>query len=184
MDKPGSETQQVVLVDRYDRPEGYMEKMEAHEKGLLHRAVSVFLFNQHGEWMLQRRAFTKYHSGGLWSNACCTHPFPDESPGKAAQRRLQEELGISCPLQHLFSFVYRAELDHKLTEYEYDHIYIGYTSNLPQINPQEVVEWGYFTPGMLVGDLQAYPVSYTVWFRKLFPEVLERQSSFAWNASN
>lgn len=125
MDKTGSETQQIVLVDIYDRPAGYMEKMEAHEKGLLHRAVSVFLFNQHGEWMLQR-----------------------------------------------------------LTEYEYDHIYIGHTSNLPQINPQEVAEWGYFTPGMLAGDLQAYPVSYTAWFWKLFPEILERQFSFAWIASN
>lgn len=177
-------SRQVVLVDRHDRPAGTLEKMEAHEKGLLHRAVSVFLFNPHGEWMLQRRAFSKYHSGGLWSNACCTHPYPDETPKEAAARRLPEELGISCPLNPLFCFVYRAELDNGLTEHEYDHVYAGCTTGLPQINPQEVAEWGYFSPDLLVHDLKAHPESYTAWFRQLFPEVLKHQSSFAWNVSD
>lgn len=164
----------LVLVDLYDRPTGYMEKMETHRKGMLHRAVSVFLFHPNGEWLLQRRAFTKYHSGGLWSNACCTHPHPDESPETAACRRLKEELGLSCPLEKLFCFVYKAALDHGLTEYEYDHIYIGTATDLPQINPEEVREWGYFTPTMLTSDLKTHPGSYTAWFQKLFPEILKR----------
>lgn len=177
MEKSGMTSRPIVLVDLHDHPLGYMEKMEAHEKGLLHRAVSVFLFNPQGEWLLQRRAFTKYHSGGLWSNACCTHPYPEESPGQAAERRLPEELGISCPLEQLFCFIYRAKLDHGLTEYEYDYIYTGRTTGLPQINPREAAEWGYFTTSLLSYDLKAHPESYTVWFRKLFPEVLKRQSS-------
>lgn len=178
MEDYGTEIQEVVLVDIYDRPTGRMEKMEAHQKGLLHRAVSVFLFNPQGEWMLQRRAFTKYHSGGLWSNACCTHPWTDESPGEAASRRLREELGLSCPLKHLFCFVYRAELGNKLIEYEYDHIYVGCTAGLPQLNLQEVAEWGYFPSALLKQKLKARPENYTVWFRQLFPEVLKRQSLF------
>lgn len=183
MENSAAEPQQVTLVDKYDHPLGDMEKMEAHEKGLLHRAVSVFLFNPHGEWLLQRRAFSKYHSGGLWSNACCTHPGPHETPAEAAARRLPEELGITCPLEPLFRFIYRAELDHGLIEHEYDHIYVGCTTGLPQINPQEIAEWGYFSPELLACDMQVFPGNYTPWFRHLFPEVLKRQSTFTWNAS-
>lgn len=184
MEKYGTAMQEVVLVDLHDRSVGSIVKTEAHEQGLLHRAVSVFLFNSHGEWMLQRRASSKYHSGGLWSNACCTHPRPGESPAEAAARRLPEELGISCPLIHLFCFVYRAELDQRFTEYEYDHIFAGCTGALPLLNPQEVAEWGYFPGSLLENDLKTHPESYTVWFRQLFPKVLKYQSSFPWNASD
>lgn len=175
MEKSIVDTSQVVLVDLNDRPTGYMEKQEAHRQGLLHRAISVFLFNTEGQWLLQRRSFTKYHSAGLWSNACCTHPYPGESPERAAQRRIKEELGLSCPLEKQFCFLYKTALDHGLTEYEYDHIFTGYATDLPEINLTEVQEWGYFSPALLIKDVKAHPEYYTVWFRKIFPEILKHQ---------
>lgn len=173
MKNPNPLSSQIVLVDLHDQPIGYMEKMEVHRQGLLHRAVSVFLFNAHGEWLLQRRALHKYHSGGLWSNACCTHPYPDEAPDTAARRRTGEELGLSCPLEKRFCFLYKTALDHGLTEYEYDHVFTGITTELPEINPAEVREWGYFNSDFLIRDIEAHPGYYTVWFRKIFPEILK-----------
>ena len=102
-----------------------MEKMEAHKKGLLHRAFSVFIFNGKGEMLLQQRALNKYHSGGLWTNACCSHPMPGEKTEDAADRRLKEELGFETPLEKIFDFVYKAEFDNGLTEYEFDHVFAG-----------------------------------------------------------
>jgi isopentenyl-diphosphate delta-isomerase len=114
--------QLLVLVNENDEPVGLMEKMEVHQKALLHRAFSVFLFNSKGEMLLQRRALEKYHSGGLWTNTCCSHPYPDETPSQAATRRMREELGFETSVNPAFSFIYKAALDNELTEYEFDHV--------------------------------------------------------------
>lgn len=164
---------QVILVDENDREIGVMEKMEAHHKAQLHRAVSVFVFNSRGEWLLQQRAKEKYHSGSLWSNACCTHPLPGESTEEAAHRRLEEEMGMDCPLSHLFSFVYKEKLDNELTEYEYDHVFIGNTDVLPKPNPDEVENYKYVSFAELEEDIMQNPDNYTVWFRIITAQVYD-----------
>ena len=131
----------MILVDESDNPVGLMEKMEAHRKALLHRAISVFIINSKSEWILQKRALDKYHSKGLWTNTCCSHPLPGESDIESANRRLVEEMGIHCKLKKLFSFVYKEKLDDELTEYEYDHVFIGISDTEPDINISEVVAW-------------------------------------------
>lgn len=165
-------TEEVVLINEHDEVLGSIEKMEAHRRALLHRAVSVFLINSQGEWLLQRRNVQKYHSGGLWTNTCCTHPFPGESYESAAHRRLKEEMGLSCPsLSPLFHFIYKAELDNELTEHELDHIFVGYTDTLPEINPQEVEEWHYIPFPELKRKVTRQPETYTVWFRTVYQKV-------------
>ena len=131
----------VILVDSQDNPIGVMEKMMAHQTGKLHRAFSVFVFNDHEELLLHRRALTKYHSPGLWTNTCCSHPMPGEDVAVAAHRRLQEEMGMACTLVKTFDFVYRAELDNDLIEHEFDHVFFGRTNDIPVINPDEVCVW-------------------------------------------
>ena len=131
----------VILVDQEDQEIGVMEKMEAHEKGLLHRAFSIFLFNDEQELLIHQRALHKYHSGGLWTNTCCSHPRPGESIEAAAHRRLEEEMGIECEMEKMFSFIYKAPLDNMLTEHELDHGLIGYFSGTPSINKEEVADW-------------------------------------------
>ena len=163
----------VILVDENDRHIGVMEKLEAHHKGTLHRAVSVFIFNSRGEWILQKRALGKYHSSGLWSNACCTHPYPGETSHEAANRRLSEEMGIVCHLIEIFSFTYREPLDNCLTEHELDHVFIGFSDALPQINKEEVQEWKAVSFSVLNAELIADPDLYTVWFKKLYQKVSE-----------
>lgn len=155
----------VVLVDEQDHPTGIMEKMEAHEKGLLHRAFSVLLFNDQQEWLLQQRALDKYHCGGLWTNTCCSHPGPGEAAIDAAQRRLKEEMGIECALQPAFQLIYKAAFDNGLTEYEYDHVFVGRFSQAPQINPNEVAAWKYLSLSALRQDLLEAPDRYTPWFK-------------------
>jgi len=162
---------QVVLVDELDNEVGTLEKMEAHRKALLHRAVSVFVMNKKGEWLMQRRALHKYHSAGLWTNTCCTHPYPGESYQDAAQRRLKEEMGMNCSLRQAFSFVYKAELENGLTEHELDHIFIGVTDELPLINEEEVCAYEYVKYRHLVDDVALCPDKYTAWFKKVFKEV-------------
>jgi isopentenyl-diphosphate Delta-isomerase len=165
------EEEQVILVDENDNEIGLMPKTEAHKKALLHRAISVFIFNSNGEWLLQRRALAKYHSGGLWTNACCTHPLPNESNIDAANRRLKQEMGIKCLLKELFSFTYKESLDNELTEYEFDHVFIGITDNIPQINLAEVSEFKYFIYNDLSLDIKKNPNHYTVWFKKIIERV-------------
>ena len=132
----------VILVDTDDREIGKMEKMQAHEEACLHRAFSVFLFNDQGEMLIHRRALEKYHSGGLWTNACCSHPRPGEKTEAAAHRRLQEELGMDCPIEEQFDFLYKRSLDHGLTEHELDHVFTGTYQQLPDFNPAEIyTEW-------------------------------------------
>jgi isopentenyl-diphosphate delta-isomerase len=161
----------VILVDRNDNETGLMDKTGAHEKGLLHRAVSVFVINSLGEWLLQRRALQKYHSAGLWTNTCCSHPLPGESNIDAANRRLMEEMGLQCELSELFNFTYRETLENGLIEHELDHVFLGICNQFPVINDSEVAEYKYFNFNELVNDIKVNPENYTVWFRKIFDEV-------------
>lgn len=159
----------LVLVNEQDEPVGTMEKMETHRKALLHRAFSVFLFNSKGEMMLQRRALHKYHSGGLWTNACCSHPFPTETPEVGAKRRLQEELGFVTEITPAFSFIYKAALDNELTEYEYDHVFVGTYDGIVHVNEDEVGDYCYLSMYDLKTDVDQHPAQYTEWFKIALP---------------
>lgn len=161
-------TEHVILVDAHDRELGLMEKMEAHQKGLLHRAFSVFVLNDKKELLLQRRAFDKYHSGGLWTNTCCSHPRKDEDVEAAAHRRLLEEMGFDCALEKILDFVYRADFSDGLTEHEFDHVFVGYYNGNPEINPQEVAEYKWMPLDDVKRDLQENPENYTEWFKIIF----------------
>jgi isopentenyl-diphosphate delta-isomerase len=163
--------QYVILVDEADSPEGKMEKMEAHEKGLLHRAFSVFIFNSKGEMLLQRRALKKYHSGGLWTNACCSHPKPDEDVNQAAARRLKEEMGFETVLQKAFEFTYRSEFPNGLTEYEYDHVFTGEYNGVIQADPREVADYCYKSLEDIRQSLKTHPEKFTAWFHIAFPKI-------------
>ena len=157
--------EKVILVDSNDNPIGLMEKMEAHERAFLHRAFSVFVFNAKGEMMLQRRALDKYHSGGLWTNTCCSHPRDGETVEEAGLRRLQEEMGFQTPLTYGFSFIYHAPLEHGLTEHELDHVLIGYYDGEPVLNTEEVCEWKFISFDALMHNMQESPEQYTAWFK-------------------
>ncbi len=163
----------VILVDSNDNETGFIGKTEAHEKGLLHRAVSVFIVNTKGEWLIQQRAFGKYHSAGLWTNACCSHPFPGETTHEAASRRLKEEMGIDCRLNYLFSFTYRADFENGLTENEFDHVFYGVCDELPQINNDEVESYQYFRFDELNKMVAQKPEDFTVWFKLIYQRVNE-----------
>lgn len=160
----------VILVDAHDQELGLMEKMEAHRKGLLHRAFSVFVLNEKGELMLQQRAASKYHSGTLWTNTCCSHPRDGETAEQAAHRRLQEEMGFDCPVQKVLEFTYRAELDQGMIEHEYDHLFIGQYNGEPQLNPEEVMAWKWINLDDLSADIKANPDRYTEWFKIIWQE--------------
>jgi isopentenyl-diphosphate delta-isomerase len=162
---------QVILVDVNDRQTGTMEKMEAHEKGLLHRAFSVFIFNTKGEMLLQQRALNKYHSGGLWTNACCSHPLPNEETPVAAKRRLQEELGFETPIKKVFDFVYRADFDNGLTEHEFDHVFVGEYEGSMNFNKEEVMNFCYSGIPEIRRGLEMQPQKYTHWFHLAFPKI-------------
>ena len=158
-------TIEVILVDESDRQIGLMEKMEAHLKGRLHRAISIFLFNEKGETLIQQRAFSKYHCPGLWSNTCCSHPYPGETPQAAAERRLFEEMGIQCELKWAFPFLYKAEVGKGLIEHEYDHVFIGRFEGEAVPNPLEVEATKWVSPKTLLEEFEKTPEKYTVWFR-------------------
>lgn len=163
----------VILVDENDNQTGITGKMEAHRNGFLHRAVSVFIINSKGEWILQRRAFDKYHSNGLWTNTCCTHPHPGELNIDAAKRRLKEEMGIECDLVKLFTFVYKENLDNELTEHELDHVFLGVSDDIPEINTSEVQEWEAVSYKDLHDEIKINPSRYTYWFRKIYKKVYQ-----------
>ncbi|MCB9183121.1 MAG: isopentenyl-diphosphate Delta-isomerase [Flavobacteriales bacterium] len=162
---------EVVLVDEQDRAIGAMGKLQAHLEGKLHRAFSIFLFDASGRLLLQRRADTKYHSAGLWTNTCCSHPRPGESVDQAALRRLQEEMGISTALTEQFSFTYRAELENGLIEHELDHVLFGAWSGPPDPDPAEVSEWRYADADDLEEEMRLRPERYTFWLRACWPRV-------------
>jgi isopentenyl-diphosphate Delta-isomerase len=163
--------EKVILVDRNDRPIGEMEKMEAHKKGVLHRAFSIFIFNDQGEILLQKRAGSKYHSGGLWTNTCCSHPRPGESIMDAANRRLQEEMGIQCKLEEKFTFIYRAELDNNLIEHELDYVFTGTCSQKPKLNPEEAEDFRFEKPEKVLAEIKENPQAFTKWFIIAFNEL-------------
>ncbi|MCX7547646.1 isopentenyl-diphosphate Delta-isomerase [Xanthomarina sp. F1114] len=160
--------EQVILVNEKDKPIGLMPKLEAHEKGLLHRAFSVFVFNDKNELMLQQRASHKYHSPDLWANTCCSHQRDGESNIQAGKRRLQEEMGFVTSLEESISFIYKAPFDNGLTEHEFDHIMIGYYNDSPNINPDEVSNWKWMPLEDVKKDMKVQPEIYTEWFKIIF----------------
>ncbi len=166
--------EQVILVDHNDTPTGVEEKLKAHESALLHRAFSVFVFNCKGELMLQRRALQKYHSPGLWTNTCCSHPRPGEITIAAAHRRLKEEMGFDCELEWKFSFIYRALFDNGLTEHEFDHVFFGTYDQYPVINTEEVAEWKWVNWEYLLSEIEKNPQEYTVWFRIALKRIISQ----------
>lgn len=168
-----SDKEYVVLVNVNDEPVGTMEKMEAHKKGVLHSAFSVFIFNENGELMLQQRALSKYHSPGLWTNTCCSHPREGEKPADAAHRRMVEEMGFDCEFEEAFTFTYKADVGQGLTEHEFDHVFIGHTDKTPEINPDEVNAWKFKKMEDIKTDMKINPSSYTIWFKIAFDEVME-----------
>jgi len=161
----------VILVNEKDEAHGEMEKIEAHKKGLLHRAFSVFIFNSKGEMLLQRRALNKYYSGGLWSNTCCSHPFPGEATDAGAVRRLREEMGFGAGLAKAFDFIYRAAFDNGLTEYEFDHVYTGEYNGSIHANPDEVCDYCYKNMDDIHHSLQTHPEKFTPWLHIVFPKI-------------
>ncbi|UAM99825.1 isopentenyl-diphosphate Delta-isomerase [Polaribacter litorisediminis] len=164
----------VVLVDEKNNQIGLMPKMEAHEKALLHRAFSVFIFNKKGELMLQQRAASKYHSPLLWTNTCCSHQRDGESNLAAGKRRLQEEMGFTTPLKEVFSFVYKAPFDNGLTEHEFDHVLIGYFDDEPHINKEEAEAYKWMLLEDVKNDIEAHPSNYTEWFKIIFKESYQK----------
>lgn len=164
--------EQVILVDQHDTPVGYADKLEAHQKGLLHRAFSILIFNSACKLLLQRRALGKYHSPGLWTNTCCSHPRPGEATETAIQRRLGEEMGLEGPMSLCFKFIYKANLG-ELMEYEYDHVYVGMMDRPPITNPDEVEEWKYMSLQELQKDMRCNPDRYTAWFHIIMKQFSE-----------
>lgn len=160
----------VILVDNNDNQLGLMEKMEAHEKAILHRAFSVFILNDNNELLLQKRALSKYHSPGLWTNTCCSHPRNGESVINAGLRRLKEEMGFETEISSLLSFIYKAEFDNGLTEHEFDHVLVGRYNKNPSINKSEVSDWKWTDLDFLKKDVVSNPDLYTVWFKIIFQQ--------------
>jgi len=167
--------QEVILVDEQDQETGRMEKLKAHQLGLLHRAFSIFIFNDQNEWLLQRRAMHKYHSGGLWTNACCSHPAPGEKVLKSASNRLFEEMGFRAPLYAHSALSYHARLANGLIEYEFDHILLGSYNGEVKPNPDEVMDYKWVSYTELQQDVVQHPEAFTVWFLKIYQSTtLER----------
>jgi len=158
----------IILVDTDGNHTGSMDKMEAHRKGRLHRAFSIFVINSQGNLLLQQRADNKYHSGGLWSNTCCSHPVPGEPLIQAAHRRLNEELGFDCRLREIFAFTYNSNVGAGLIEHEYDHVLVGLYDGSVHPNPEEVQAWKWVSPYDLSTDISALPYLYTDWLKLIF----------------
>ena len=167
----------VILVDQEDNKIGLMPKMEAHEKALLHRAFSVFIFNKNKELMLQQRALHKYHSPGLWTNTCCSHQRDGEDNIVAGKRRLQEEMGFSVPLKETTSFIYKAPFENGLTEHELDHILVGHYDGEPIINEDEVASWKWMSLEAVKEDMSMHPKVYTAWFKIIFEKFYKHLES-------
>ena len=164
-------TQDVILVSEKDEELGTMEKMQAHKQGVLHRAFSVFIFNKKGQMLLQQRAPGKYHGARLWSNTCCSHPYPEENTEAAAKRRLREEMGFSAPLKKVFEFVYQAKVENGLIEHEYDHVFTGLYEGPIVINKSEVEDYCFEEMERIKWALQEQPEKFTTWFKIAFPTI-------------
>ncbi len=167
--------EKVILVDKYDREVGVAEKISVHREGRLHRAFSVFVFNSRGQLLLQKRARTKYHSGSLWTNTCCSHPRPAESIEKEARRRLREEMGFDCELKEIFSFIYKAKVDNDLFEHEYDRVFMGHFDGEPAPSPDEVEDWKWVDLEELKENIEEKPEMYTHWLRICIDSVISHR---------
>jgi isopentenyl-diphosphate delta-isomerase len=163
--------EEVILVDENDRETGTEEKLKAHREGRLHRAFSVFVFNSRGEIMLQQRASQKYHSPGLWTNTCCSHPAPGEQTEEAAHRRLVEEMGFDCELKKQGQFIYKVKFDNGLYEHELDHVFAGHYEGEPLVNPMEVQSWKWIEPFQLKKEMEAHPEMYTYWLKMALEKI-------------
>ncbi len=169
--------EKILLIDAQDKVVGTCEKMEVHRQGYLHRAFSIFLFNHRGEMLLQQRAREKYHSGGLWTNTCCSHQNADESAETTVHRRLKEEM-ISTSLKFLFKFIYRTTLNNSFIEYEFDHIYVGSYNGIPKPNPLEVQQWEYFSVENIQLQTSKKPHKFTEWFKIIIKQHIENLEEF------
>lgn len=161
----------VILVDENDSETGFMDKLEAHRKAALHRAFSVFVFNKQNELLLQQRAFTKYHSPGLWTNTCCSHPRPGENVEAAAHRRLTEEMGFTCDLDKVMHFIYCEPVGNNLTEHEFDHVFLGFCDIAPVVNPEEVHDYRWISLDELKNEIINEPEKFTVWLKIAFQPI-------------
>ncbi len=165
--------ERLILVDENDNPVGTGTKIEVHSSGTLHRAFSIFIMNSRGETLIQRRSPDKYHSGGLWTNACCGHPREGEPIDLAAHRRLVEEMGFDCSMSELFSFMYAAEFSNGLKEHEYDHVFLGFCDRDPVPDANEVAGWKWVAVDRLVLDVEIEGDRFTEWFKLALPGVVE-----------
>ncbi|HOV26933.1 MAG TPA: isopentenyl-diphosphate Delta-isomerase [Pseudobacteroides sp.] len=163
----------VILVDKSDKEIGLLDKMEAHIKGELHRAFSIFVFNSDKKLLIHKRASSKYHSGGLWTNTCCSHPQPGEEILISAHRRLIEEMGFDCELKKIFSFTYKGHLDKGLIENEIDHVFIGEFNGQPEPNPEEIEDYIWIAPTEVINDIKQNPNKYSYWFKIAIRKVMK-----------
>lgn len=168
--------EKVILVDAGNNPIGTMEKLEAHRRGLLHRAFSIFIFNSEGKMLVHQRADSKYHCAGLWTNACCSHPRPGEKTAEGLQRKLDQEMGFGTALTKALDFTYRSELQNGLIEYEFDEVYIGNYDGPVNANPEEVQAWKYSSMREIKRSLEQNPEIFTPWFRLLFDPISKHYS--------
>lgn len=176
---PNNDSQKVILVDEEDRQLGLEDKLAAHQNGAkLHRAISIFVFNSRGETMLQQRAMSKYHTQGMWSNTCCSHPMPGESTADAAHRRLREEMGFDCEMQEVLSFIYKADVGNGLTEHEYDHVFFGTYDGEPSLNSDEAMDYRWESLDRLKSDTERQPEKFTPWLRMVLDRVMEARKGF------
>lgn len=157
--------EQVILVDEQDNVVGAMDKLDAHRQGVLHRAFSIVILNSKGELLLQKRSMNKYHSGGLWTNSCCSHPKPDELTAHAASSRLNYEMGIDLQPEFAYKFLYKSHLDNNFIEHELDYVFTGVFDGTPVINSDEVDDWKFVNIDDLRADILQHPDKYTVWFK-------------------
>ena len=164
----------LILVDKDDNQIGELDKMSVHQHGYLHRAFSVFIFNSAGQLILQQRADHKYHSGGLWTNTCCSHPMNGEETEKAVSRRLIEEMNLTCNVHFAFSFIYKAEFKNGLKEYEFDHVYFGVSDEKPMPDATEVKSWKYISMEQLEIDINKFPEQFTEWLKICFPRIKQQ----------
>ena len=164
-------TQEVILVSEKDQELGTMEKMQVHQQGILHPAFSIFIFNKNGKMLLQQRAVEKYHGAQLWSNTCCSHPYPGEETEVAAQRRLYEEMGFTTDLKKIFEFVYKTEVENDLIEHEYDHVFTGVYEGPINTNKNEVADYCYEEMDRIRGAINEQPEKFTAWFKIAFPTI-------------
>ncbi|MEM5812433.1 MAG: isopentenyl-diphosphate Delta-isomerase [Candidatus Aenigmatarchaeota archaeon] len=166
--------EKIILVDKNDRETGTGEKMEVHRSGKLHRAFSIFIFNSRGQLLLQKRSREKYHSGGLWTNTCCSHPRAGEKLDEAVHRRLKEEMGFDVPLKEIFSFVYKVKFGNGLYENEYDHVFVGRFDGEPKPNPKEAESWKWVSLQALKNDIEKNPEKYTYWLRASINKLISK----------